>query len=418
MCRDVKYRTVISIVAGGLLAFAGCDREPTSPSPEEASTTMAVELAKTQKENVTSVDQLYASVNDPANAGKTLILAAGTYLLSANDLSGNPRPNGGRLELQEDMSLSGVTDQPSAVVIDASALPAESFLSGFLTGPIRIGRGRNSVEWLTITGNAEAAGGIETDLAGTPATVIRVAHVVSRGSLRGIDVRNIRAGMAGRRITAEIVDNECSGIVEGIRLVNTMGANQAQIFAELRGNRVHDFQIGIIANNNRSSAAVVQVQSHGDRFEGNGLGALIAGGATGSGQANSNRTVFEAHGTAFINNTGPVDPEFGDAGGLLVLGGDTPGYSNGTFHNSVVVRLWGVRVFGNQNIDFQAFGSRSLADPPALGGTDNHAKIELHGVSKMIPIVAIDSSPEDPNHTNTVSIVRGGEEANDKHVKH
>lgn len=135
-----------------------------------------------------------------------------------------------------------------------------------------------------------------------------------------------------------------------------------------------------------------------------------AGGAAAiSGQANYNHTSIEAHGTAFINNTGPVDPEFGDAGGLLVLGGDTPGYSDGTFHNSVDVRLWGVRVSGNQNIDFQAFGSRSLADPPALGGTDNHARIELHGVSKMIDIVAVDSSPEDPNHTNTVTIVRGGE---------
>ena len=226
---------------------------------------------------VTDVEQLYEAVNDPANSGNMILLDAGTYVLSVNDPSGNPRPNAGRLELQQDMSLSGVTNNRSAVVIDASGLPNSSFVVAFgRTGPVRIGRGNNSIEWITILGNDRAAGGIETDLIGTPTTQIRVAHVVSGGSLRGVDVRNIGATMIGRRIDAEIVDNEFFGIVEGIRVVNTNGANQGQIFADLRGNRVHDFYFGVIANNNRCSSAVVEVQSDGDRFEGNGLGALIA----------------------------------------------------------------------------------------------------------------------------------------------
>lgn len=183
---------------------------------------------------ISDVEQLYAAVNNPSNSGKLLRLNPGTYVLSVNDPSGNPRPNGGRLELQQDMSLSGVSNNRSAVVIDASGLPNSSFVVAFgRTGPVRIGRGNNSIEWLTILGNDRAAGGIETDLIGTPTTQIRVAHVVSGGSLRGVDVRNIGASMIGRRIDAEIVDNECFGIVEGLRILNTNGADQGQIYAEL-----------------------------------------------------------------------------------------------------------------------------------------------------------------------------------------
>jgi hypothetical protein len=304
------------------------------------------------------------------------------------------------------MSLSGVTNDRSAVVIDASGLPNSSFLVAFgRTGPVRIGRGNNSIEWLTIMGNEFAAGGIETDLTGTPTTEIKVAHVVSGGSLRGIDVRNIGATMVGRRIDAEIVDNDCFGIVEGLRILNTNGANQAQIYAELRNNRAHDFYFGIIVNNNRCTSSIVEVTSHGDRFEGNGLGGLIMGGTAATGTSVSNSTTFEAHGSKFINNNGPIDPNFNDAGGLLVIGADAFA-PDVTFDNTVTVRLWGTKVYGNQNIDFQAFGSRSLANPPVLGGTNNHAVVELHGVSKLIDIVAIDSAPEDPNNTNSVTIIR------------
>lgn len=383
-----------------LLLFYSCEKVETPVATSEGATL--------QKENavVTDVEQLYSAVNDPANTGKMILLDAGAYVLTVNDPSGNPRPNGGRLELQQDMSLSGVTNNRSAVIIDASGLPNSSFVVPIgRTGPIRIGRGENSIEWLTIVGNVRAAGGIETDLTGTPTTEIKVAHVVSGGSLRGIDVRNIGATMVGRRIDAEIVDNECFGIVEGIRIVNTNGANQGQIYAELRSNRAHDFYFGLLVNNNRCTSAVVEVKSLGDKFEGNGLGGLIIGGSAATGTSVSNSTTFEAHGSKFINNTGPVDPEFNDAGGLLVLGADAFG-SNMTFDNTVRVRLWGTKVYGNQSINFQAFGSRSLANPPALGGTNNHALIELHGVSKQIDVVAIDSSPEDPNHTNTVTIIR------------
>src|SRR5262245_21601418 len=63
---------------------------------------------------VSNVADLYSAVNNPANAGAQVWIAPGTYTLVRNF------PNGGRLELQEGMSLIGQTSDPSFVVIDAS----------------------------------------------------------------------------------------------------------------------------------------------------------------------------------------------------------------------------------------------------------------------------------------------------------
>src|SRR5262245_51276586 len=100
---------------------------------------------------VADVEQLYDAVNDSANEGAAIVLAAGTYILTANNPAGVARPNGGRLELRQDMSLYGVAGDRAAVVIDAGGLPASSFTFGLpagqRTGVIRTGRGTNTIEW-------------------------------------------------------------------------------------------------------------------------------------------------------------------------------------------------------------------------------------------------------------------------------
>ena len=58
--------------------------------------------------NVTNVEQLYAAVNDPANAGAVILLSPGRYVLSTTNGAGSTRPNSGRLEFQRDMSLYGI----------------------------------------------------------------------------------------------------------------------------------------------------------------------------------------------------------------------------------------------------------------------------------------------------------------------
>ena len=120
------------------------------------------------------------------------------------------------------------------------------------------------------------------------------------------------------------------------------------------------------------------------------------------GVANSNSTEFVAYGDSFSDNT-LASPNI-DFGGVLVVGAETPGVANSASHNSVTVALWGTKVSGNQNVDFQAFGARSIANPPGISGIDNHVTIELHGVSKQIDVDAVNSSPADPTGTNTVTI--------------
>src|SRR5262245_56742486 len=54
--------------------------------------------------NVTTVEQLYAAVNDPANADTLIVLAPGVYTLSST------APNQGTLILQPHMGLAGYNE--------------------------------------------------------------------------------------------------------------------------------------------------------------------------------------------------------------------------------------------------------------------------------------------------------------------
>jgi hypothetical protein len=360
--------------------------------------------------HVASVEQLYAAVNDVANAGVAIVMEPGTYILSATNAGGAARPNAGRLELQPDMSLYGVTGDRSAVVIDARTLPTSSFNVSFgRTAPLRIGRGSNAVEWLTVLGPPTAAAGIATEITGTPTTRVRVAHVFSSGASRGVDVRNVGASMIGRQIEAEVIDNEfvgpaeVIGMSEGIRVANFVGADNGVIVATMSGNRAHGFQIGCIVANNRSSNASITVRSSGDRFYDNALGCSIAGGLSQTtGVANGNHTAFEAHGTQFVDNTADLGFR---PGGLDVVGGLSTTQPNVTSNNVVSVSLWGSKSEGNLGEDFEAFGAW-MGSLTGVAGTGNHVTIQLHGVSKQIDVSAMASLPLDPGNTNVVTIIR------------
>ena len=64
-----------------------------------------------QTVRVNNVEQLYASVNNPANDNVRIVLAPGTYALTEMAPCGTPpcplRPNLGRLFLREGMDLIG-----------------------------------------------------------------------------------------------------------------------------------------------------------------------------------------------------------------------------------------------------------------------------------------------------------------------
>ncbi|HEX6573709.1 MAG TPA: hypothetical protein VF042_01970 [Gemmatimonadaceae bacterium] len=393
------------LYAGILFGLTACSNDGVlDPSRGQPGDGLMSDVSSGAALHVDNVDDLYATVNNSENAGANVFLAPGTYVLTASR-GGVARPNAGRLELQPGMSLYGIEGNRSAVVIDMSALPASSFNAAVgKTSALRIGRGSNSIEWLTIRGNPNSAAGVETDIADSGPALVTIAHVAAYESIRGIDLRNTGAAMAGRMIVASVNDNEFLQGNEGIRIVN-VGVNTAKIDVSMSGNRIHDNVNGCIIEHNRGNNGVIQIRSSGDRFYNNALGCLIGGGLVAApGTANSNVTVFEGHGDSFSDNTQP--PSGIDFGGLLVIGAETPGARNSASNNSVKVSLWGTDISGNQNYNLQAFGARSTANPAGISGTGNTVTIDLHGMSKRLAVGVVNSLPFEAGGTNTVTVNR------------
>jgi hypothetical protein len=360
--------------------------------------------------DVSNVEQLYDAVNEPANAGATIVLAPGRYVLTKVKPGVGARPNGGRIELQTDMSICGVTGHPEDVVIDSSdPVNGPSFaLGGGLGngGTIRIGRGRNSVEWLTVVGGSSSAAGVQTDLVGAPA-VLRVAHVVSRGSVRGIDVRNLGPGGAGRTIAIDLDDNEVFENTamngQGIRFVNS-NADGGSIAATLHNNRSHDNNQGFLASNERSSHASITIDSHDDRFQDDMIGGVIFGGlTTAAGTATGNTVTFTMHAGSIAGSHGSVPPQNLTAG-LSVIGGafTPPGTANSASSNAIQVSIWGTKFDDNAALDVEAWGAKSLTAD--LAGTGNVVTVDLHGVSAQARSLAHDCVPEEAAGTNRATI--------------
>jgi hypothetical protein len=360
------------------------------------------------KVHVSDVESLYAAVNDPGNAGATIVPAPGSYHLTRIDPLGAARPNGGRLELQADMSMSGVTGHRDEVVIDSSdPVNGPSFvIEGGNAGTIRMGRGRQTVEWLTVVGGVNSAAGVQTDLVGgTP--VLRIAHVLCTGSVRGIDVRNLGPAGAGRSLTVDLDDNEVTGNVtgngQGIRFVNT-AADGASIVASLHGNRSHGNKAGFLAANQASNGASVTIDSHDDRFDDNLVGGVILGGLQGMGATVANDSVVNltTHAGSMARNHGVVPSPQDVSGGLSVVGGSAS-TAGSTSRNTVQVSIVGLS-FNNLNTDVKAWGARTPAAAPA--GTNNTVTVKLQGVSAQAVTERVDSEPSEPAGTNRATIVQ------------
>ena len=381
----------------------------TQQSPDLSTKFSFVSLATV---NVANIEELYTAVNNPSNAGNQIVIAPGVYLLSANDPNGAARPNGGRLDLQENMSLQGVEGNRAAVVIDAANLPTSSYSAPPVanTGAIRMGRGINSVEWLTIRNAVNGTAGIETDIITTGTSYARIAHIISTGNLRGIDVRNFSASAANRVIQAEIVDNDLFGnqlnTGQGLRFTNNTRADGGRISATLSNNRSYNNFYGLILENVNSSLSSISVYSSGDRFYENGLGTQLGGalslGANPANIANGNTTNFTAYNTAFENNNG-FNPN--DQGGLLIIGGGTYVIPNGASSNTVNATLRRCRFVNNQMSDISAFGARSNPESIGQTGTNNSVKIKLFGTT--VPVFSTtDSVPANSEWMNFVTVTQ------------
>ena len=380
--------------------------------------------AMAQVIQISKVEALYSAVDNPANAGATLVLAPGTYMLTPTDPYGASRPKGGRIEFQMDMSLMGVEADRDAVVISAVNLPASSFpttTNGLATGPnaaIRMGLGHNALQWLTVRDTINGQDNINTGLQPLDPgdAYILVAHIASSGSNRGLDILNFGPKTSGQTIEADVVDSyffeNPFGTSVGVRSGNFSNRGST-VNVRLSGNLVWGQKQGWSMENSTATGSTVNAVSSGNRFYGNGVGTSILGVVTsGTARADGNTIHFEAHGDQFTGNTAAT--QF-DHGGLAVVGTENVSpVGGGGSNNTVNVQLWGCRMSDNYASDLYAVGARSnfssVAADPSLS-QNNHVTIEIHGDGngngRWQPVEFFaDSLPAaPPNYGNSVTVI-------------
>ena len=377
----------------------------------------------TKKVYVGNVEELYAAINNADNQGTTVVLASGTYLLNAS------HPNGGRLDLLNNMSLQGLPGHPEAVVIDASQLPNSSFTIPTTpaypftrrTGVVRMGDGDNAIEWITLKNDPthKIRSLIQTDIAATPLAQIKIAHCNLFGSSLGINIINSGSITNGRMIDAVVEDNEVNGNVvqpfkTGIQIQNSQGVTDASIRVVFRRNYIHGNGDGLVAFNS-SPHCNISIKSYDDHIEENGVGLVLDGGFIEDAKIPSiNDSIsFEAYGAAIRNNTGTPLPYEGDplgAGGVLIRGGDILPPTTGPVtlkNNKVSAGFWGCQIQNNVgDFDLRVFGaySGSASANPIWG--NNTAVVSLYGTSAQTSAVVINSLPSESAGTNTATIYK------------
>jgi hypothetical protein len=426
MRKPILY--TLFLFASVSILFLSCQKEinrKQQPQEEIATVTNGGLQKEHKKIYVNNVVQLYEAINDPANIRGTIVLAPGTYLLSPN------YPKGGRLELQLDMWLVGQAGRPELVVIDATNLPASSFTipptpglpAPLPTGVIRMGNGKNSLEWLTLQNDPlhVIRSFVQTDIVATPIAGIRIAHTILKGGgcNIGMSVGNFGATANGRVVELEIEDNEImdninpssSGNGTGIQIVNHRGTNDASVIATLSRNYIHDNKAGLIISNISSQHCTIEIKSYDNRVENNGVGLAIRAGFNESTLSINNSLKFDAYATSVKNNIGSPAPPFSNpACGVFAAGGGSmllfglPGAVN---DNRLDVSFYGCIIEGNAgNAQILAYGAHSTYPLPAPAGAGNATNIYLHGISANATISATASFPAEPAGTNTVNVYR------------
>jgi hypothetical protein len=354
---------------------------------------------------VSTVDSLYAAINDSSNSGRRIVLSPGAYMLDGSRL------HGGRLELQKDMSLIGKVGDRGAVVIDAANLSTTSFTDGTLfTGAVRMGRGANRVEWLTVKNATKGNAAITTDLLLDGPTTITIAHALASNNVHGFDIRNTGVGAASRVLDVVLTDNELAdnvtGVGQGIRVANLQGANSAFIHVVMSDNYTHGNIAGLLCANQGTSSATVVIDSRDDRFNGNGNGALILGGfATSTLVGNGNLVRLSVLSSQFEHNTAPLGTSFPARFGIGVYGGVTTS-ATGASDNRAELELHSAVVTDNGGPDVGAWGAISSTTQPA--GNRNVASVNLWGTSTGASVNVVNSAPVESAGTNQVLVVRAG----------
>ena len=390
-------------------------------TPSAFNSTNSNESKQPKKIYVNNISELYAAINDPENSGGTLVLAPGTYMLSANF------PKAGRLELQHNMSLVGQPGHPEAVIIDATVLPLSSFTiapSNARTGAVRMGDGNNSIEWITFQNDPAHTirSLIQTDIVTTSTTKIKVAHCIIKGSSIGLSILNRDPVANGRVLEAEIADNEIMDNTiqqfgSGIQIQNTL-VNDAVLKVRLSRNHVHGNRAGMMIFNSSSQRCSLEVKSYDENIENNGIGLVLVGSLilNAANPSMDNTFIYESHAASLKNNKGTPAPPFSfPSGGIFAPASlaMTQFGPPGTAHNNKLdITFHGSAIEDNiGNAQINAYGAYSYYALPPLNnstivGLNNKTNVHLHGLSTNVTVTAVNSLPAETACTNTVNIYK------------
>ncbi len=418
---------VTAFLINVMLLISSCQKgidKPIALSEESTSANNSSAQKGKKKVYVSNLDELYAAVNNPGNTGTEVVLGPGIYLLSAS------YPNGGRLELQTDMTLRGQPGNSDAVFIDQSSLPAASLVlgAGGRTGGIRMGKGINSLEWLSLKGanvSANPFSVINTDLLSTE-TWINISHVKVdvNGCVIGINLRNRLAEHIDRKIYATLEDNEVFGAVNfngfGIAAQIANGASGSLIKVTMRKNYIHGNKVGLLTFCSAQTATVInstiEVTSYADRIEGNGCGIDFSSAVnqTTTTVANHNTGILKMFGSSITNNNPSGAPQLAPVNGAfpgamtLTAGhnnvNNIGGYDRAS-NNTMLVECTGCTISNNGPTDIYAYAA--WCQPACvLAGSNNFAELYLHGVSASAIVDSAASVPAEPGGTNVLNTYR------------
>jgi hypothetical protein len=391
--------------------------------------------------------QLQDAVNDPANAGTEIDLRPGTYLLDPS------KPNGGRLVLQQGMTIrganryvdcdgDGVWDavaacSPGPIDPDVFALEgSETLIDGtHITAQasgnaavVRMGD-ENTVSGVTIRAprSPTVGGSIDVNVqrAGVISAVVRDS--ILEGGQRGVRCNNGAPAVSGLDASALVERNvirDAQGapgtpVGFGVQVQNG-GATGSAWAVTLRSNRIYGSRFGLFVVANSSRLAETRILSFGNLIHDNELGAFIVGGfapapGTPGDSASDNVISLDSHGDAFENNVSPIEhlPAFmGTGGGLVVLaaGRDTP-VAGACSRNQVRLHLQKTLFRNNLQVDtprhMTVVGSLSS---PAAGpetGVGNEVRLTIQQPAADAPDGAflVDDSAPNGDGSNQVRVL-------------
>jgi hypothetical protein len=369
----------------------------TAPSDFEAQTRRIIPIATTA--------ELYAAAESDANRDATLMLRAGTYILS-RPLRLRPGMEIAGENRYQDTDRDGVWDAlpdgawvlERETILDARAMPVERPIArdcnpgGVSTGnpePAVVVGQRNRVRGLTIKSPPEGAGIGEAGEPRAEATV-QIEDVVVDGGRRAAVIGNRGCGARRFRSTLAFNRNVITGSQVGLTLANLVTDRDGLVegpstVATLRRNRFTRNATGLAINGGMqgTDGGRIDVTSLQNRFEHNSAGAVaIRSGAsqpsTPPASANGNTVRFFSTNDVLQANGAPA--LLFVASDRLAMGETTGGENHG---NRLEAHLINPSIDG-PSPGVHAIGGRYRgADATARSGTGNVVRLFVSRVSAL-----------------------------------